>query len=73
LNRNQTLIKEDYEADLLIHTNLNSSDPAKMSVAEKEKMKWANPIHIQNNPYAPENLARRIRQRDNGSFAMPPR
>ena len=33
----------------------------RFTVAEREKSKWANPIKLEFNPYAPENLAKRIR------------
>jgi len=67
-------VKEDYEADLKNQESDTSSiDPSKMTVAEREKIKWANPVKLSNNPYAPENLERRIKQRDAGTFVLPPR
>ncbi|CAG7838304.1 unnamed protein product [Allacma fusca] len=40
----------------------DQDDPTKrFTVAEREKMKWANPVKLDFNPYAPENLAKRIR------------
>ncbi len=73
VNRNQTMVKEDYEADLSDSYHSVVVDPTKMSVAEREKEKWLHPINLPNNPYAPENLAKRIRQRESGSFHMPTR
>ncbi|XP_035702852.1 uncharacterized protein LOC110846713 isoform X2 [Folsomia candida] len=68
LNRNQTMVREDYEAGL--SESYRNTDPATMTVAEKEKLKWMNPVNLPNNPYAPENLAKRIRQRES-NFHLP--
>ncbi|ODN01221.1 Myosin light chain kinase, smooth muscle [Orchesella cincta] len=71
MDANQTLIKEDYEA-LLEWEQSRNIDSSKMTIAEREKLKWQNPVNLPNNPYAPENLAKRIRQRENSGFSLPP-
>lgn len=48
------MVREDYEAGL--SESYRNTDPATMTVAEKEKLKWMNPVNLPNNPYAPENL-----------------
>ncbi|CAL8138300.1 unnamed protein product [Orchesella dallaii] len=71
MDANQTLIKEDYE-ELLEWERSRNIDSSKMTIAEREKLKWQNPVNLVNNPYAPENLAKRIRQRENSGFSLPP-
>lgn len=71
MDRNQTLFKEDYED--LLEWERRDIDVSKMTIAEREKLKWQNPVNLPNNPYAPENLAKRIRQRENSGFSLPQR
>ncbi len=73
MDHNHTLIKEDYEELLEWERRNVELDTSKMTIAEREKLKWQNPVNLPNNPYAPENLAKRIRQRENSGFALPPR
>lgn len=70
LKRNQTLVKEDYEAELQDYNNV---DPSKMTIAEREKQKWLHPVNLPNNPYAPERLEKRIKERESGNFHLQPR
>ena len=42
----------------------------RFTVAEREKSKWANPVKLEFNPYAPENLAKRIRAGRNSRDLM---
>lgn len=62
---------DDKESNLEAETEsveISADKPMpKMRIAEREKEKWNNPVKIKNNPYAPENLVKRI----NEPFTLP--
>jgi len=61
MSSNETLLKVDASEN----PPASPDNDHRFSIAEREKMKWAHPVELANNPYAKENLEKRMRDREN--------